>query len=261
MTCTIVTCFYKTNTKKHTIEEYEKWMSNMLCSIETPMAIFCEEEFKEKLETLRGNKSTQIYIVPFWKLRMMQKKYKDYWERDFQRDTENRYHSYELYVLWNEKTNFVNAVVNMNPFNTEFYCWCDIGLFREKETTSLYKNWPKIQSTIIHDKIYLLNVFPFKEGELNILSNGLTKRFDRIDRVGGGVILGHKNVWERWTEVFYSVLDKYLQNSYFSGKDQSIMITICALYPELVKLIQPTNEYYRLKGRDGAWFYLRDFFI
>ena len=258
MTCTIVTCFYKTNTKKHSLEEYEKWMSNMLCNIETPMAIFIDAEFKEKIEKLRGNKPTQIYIVPFERLRMM--KYKDYWEHDFQRDTENYYHSTELYVIWNEKTNFVNAVVNMNPFDTDFYCWCDIGLFREREKISLYRNSPnkRVLETAVRDKIYLLNVFPFREGELNIIENGLTKKFDRIDRIGGGLILGHKNIWELWADAFYGVLNRYIENDYPAMKDQSIMITTYALHPNLIKLIHPTDEYY--KG-DIFWFYLRDYFL
>ena len=258
---TIVTCFYRTDTKKHTLEEYEEWMSNMLFNIETPMVIFTELEFKEKIETLREGKPTQIYIIPFEKLKMI--KYKDYWEHDFQRDTENSYHSIKLYVLWNEKTNFVNAIVNINPFDTDFYCWCDIGLFRNKETISLYKHWPnkKILETTVHDKIYLLNVFPFQDGELNILSCGLTKKLDRINRIGAGVILGHKDVWSKWTDAFYGILEKYMENNYFSGKDQQVMLTTYALHPTLVKLIQPTNEYYRKHGADGAWFYLRDFFL
>jgi hypothetical protein len=236
-------------------------MSNMLCNIETPMVIFSDESWKEKLEFLRIGKPTQIYIVPFNGLKMMQHKYREYWNRDFQRDTENRYHSTELYVLWNEKTNFVNAVVNMNPFNTEFFVWCDIGLFRQKEVMTLYKNWPKIPDNIERDKIYLLNVFPFQDGELNILPNGLTKKFDRIDRVGAGVIFGYKNVWETFANIYYGTLEKYMENNYFSGKDQSICSTIYALHPDLINLIHPTIEYYRKYGVDRAWFYLRDWFL
>ena len=147
----------------------------------------------------------------------------------------------------------------MNPFNTEFYMWCDIGMFRNKDEAHLYKNFPCIRD-VIRNRMYILCILPFQEGELSILYNGLTKKFDNSTHIGGGIIFGHKDIWTEWVRVYYDTLDKYMENDYFSGKDQSIMCSVYALHPELIALVYPTISYCNKFGFDGAWFFLRDFF-
>jgi Bacterial protein of unknown function (HtrL_YibB) len=259
MSCTIVTAYYETPTKKHSLNDYNEWMKNMLGTIETPMVIFCDSTFSERLLSLRKGHPTEIYILPLERIKMAQGKYREYFEKDFRRDPENSYHVPELYHLWNNKTSFVEIAVQLDPFHTDFYLWCDIGCFRNERAVRFYKNWPdkKFLEVALHDKIYLLNVFPFQNGELNIIGNGLTKQFQRVDRIGGGIIFGHKNIWDRWADTFYSVLDKYMENDYFCGKDQNIMITVCALFPDLVQLVQPPTW---MTDENRRWFYLEEYF-
>ena len=40
---TIVTCYFKIKSK-HSLENYNQWMSNMLENISTPMMIYCDSE-------------------------------------------------------------------------------------------------------------------------------------------------------------------------------------------------------------------------
>jgi hypothetical protein len=69
-------------------------------------------------------------------------------------------------------------------------------------------------------------------------------------RIGATIMIGHKHAWYRWIPTFYTMMDTFMKNDTFTGKDQDIMATIVALYPELVELIVAV---------DRNWFYLQDY--
>lgn len=260
MDCTIVTCYYRFPSK-HAYSSYDSWMHNMLTTIDTPMVIFCDEDWVEPLTELRkGFEAKTKIIVRKWnEMYCASPRFLPYWRFDHSRDSEAHYHNELLYILWNEKSAMVNDVINMNPFKTDFFCWCDIGCFRDSNTAYMYKRWPSndFLNSAAQDKMFLLNIEPFQNGELDILENGLTHSFEGKNRVGGTIFLGHKDVWHQWCNVYYTVLDRYLECKYFAGKDQNVMATVVALHPSLVKLVTPTRNI-----EDGdPWFYLQRYFL
>jgi len=256
--CTIVTCYYRFPSK-HSYENYDAWMTNFLTTVDNEMIIFCDAESFEKVKTLRKEFEdvTDIFVLPLEETYCGQQVYQEIWKKDWQRDTEKSIHNPNLYIIWNEKSMFLNRAISINPFETEFFMWCDIGCFRNKEDMHLFKNWPSdaFLSSAKKDKIYFLNIEPFKPEDLEILPNTLTRSFEGKNRIGGTIFFGHKDTFVPWIEKFYYYMNTYMENNYFAGKDQNILATFYAAYPDLFELVTPQpNE-------GDPWFYLQRYFL
>jgi hypothetical protein len=181
-----------------------------------------------------------------------------YWQKDIQRDVERSIHNPNLYIIWNEKSMFVQRAMSLNPFDTEFFMWCDIGCFRNAEEIPLFqKEWPSkdFLRSARRDKMYFLNITPFEERDFTVLANGLTRSFEYDTRIGATMFLGHKDIFETWIELFYKYMNVYMVKDYFTGKDQNIIATMYVLHPELFRLVHP------VEGQGNPWFYLQRFFL
>jgi len=257
--CTIVTCYYR-SPAKHTNSQYDEWMENFLKTVENEMVIFCDEESYDKLFNLRKEFEdiTHIYVMPLSDTYCGNEHYQKVWLKDWNRDIERSIHNPNLYTIWNEKAMFVYRVMQINPFNTEFFCWCDIGCFRNKNEINLFKNgWPSTEflKSAVRDKMYLLNITPFEEEDFKKYPNGLTRSFETVTRIGATIFLGHCVVFEKYIELFYKYMNDYISKDYFAGKDQNIIATVYALNPGLFKLIRPVH------GKGDPWFYLQRHFL
>jgi hypothetical protein len=202
---------------------------------------------------------TKIIVLPFEQLYCY--KYLPYWERELKIDYENAYHNINLYIIWNEKTKFVERAIEMNAFDTEYYTWCDIGMFRHNNINhySIYKHFPELQDkSIDKNKIYLLNLEPFEDSE-TVQPNGLLPQFIRKVRIGGGVIFGHRDIWSTWVDTYYTTLEKFMLNGYLAGVDQRIMANIAILYPDLCHLVTP-KYWSPIKDINDPWFYMLKYF-
>lgn len=256
--CTIVTCYYR-SPSKHSYEEYDQWMENFLTTVENEMVIFCDEGSFEKIKKLREpfEEITMIYVLPLEETYCGNPHYQNVWNKDWQRDIERHIHHPNLYIIWNEKSMFVHRAMTLNPFHTEFFCWCDMGCFRSKEDLSLFHQWPShaFLESASKDHMYFLNITPFEERDFETYSNGLTRSFERVTRIGATIFLGHVSIFERWIETFYKYMNDYITNNYFAGKDQNIIASIYVLHPTLFKLIRP------VQGQGDPWFYLQRYFL
>ena len=258
--CTIVSCYYK-SPAKHSNKEYDEWMHNFLTTVENEMIIFCDEESFSKIMELRKDFQdiTFVYVLPLSETYCGNAHYQDVWIKDWQRDIERAIHHPNLYNIWNEKSMFVYRVMQLNPFNTDFFCWCDIGCFRNKNDLNLFKNgcWPSTTflSTAAKDKMYFLNITPFEERDFEKQSNGLSRSFEHDTRIGATIFLGHRSIFETWIELFYKYMNDYITKDYFAGKDQNIIATIYVLHPEIFKLIRP------VANEGDPWFYLQRHFL
>lgn len=160
---TIVTAYYEIEKSKHSKENYFNWIKNFM-TINNYMVIFVNDEIqKNKIYNLRLDylDKTKIIILPFEELYCYQ--FMDYWNKDYERDIEKQFHNQNLYIIWNEKTAFMKKAMDLNPFNTEFYCWSDIGMVRDDLILSYIKTFPssKMLNLIDKTKVYLLNLKTF----------------------------------------------------------------------------------------------------
>jgi hypothetical protein len=224
------------------------------------MVIFCDKGSFDFIAKLREPfaRKTKLVIISIEELYCSQQPFMDYWKKDIERDIEKHIHNMNLYIIWNEKAMFVGKVMKNNPFNSEFFMWCDIGCFRIKEELSLFKSeFPSknFLNTAKKDKMYVLNINPFHESDLDILPNGFTKSFQEVNRIGGTMFIGHIDIFEKYVDTYYKYLIKYMKNDYFAGKDQNIMASIVVMCPGLFRLVQPDV------GEGNPWFYLQRFLL
>lgn len=251
---TIVTCYYHIPSK-YTNEKYLNWIENFLSKIPCHLVVYTDKDIYPILNKMRSKylDRTKIIIKPFNDLYMY--KYMDTWKYHKEIDHE-KYHTEELYILWNEKTNFLTESIKLNPFNSDYYFWCDIGSFRNENHLKYLVNFPNPDTVynLNSDKIYILQIEEFYKNELVKGVNGLPDYdFKNVCRVGGGIFGGHKNTIQIWNEKYYNMLKLFIDNNRFAGKDQNIMASIYVMYPELVELVKHKPYF----NNGDLWFYLQ----
>jgi hypothetical protein len=169
-------------------------------------------------------------------------------------DMEKHVHNPNLYIIWNEKTKFVMDAIGNNFFDTNYFCWCDIGYFRDDNYHS--KNFPTLTNITQKNKLYILQLHPFTSIEKDMLAlikkkdNHLLNIFQTIVHLSGNCFIGHDSSWNEWNKNYYAIMDKLIENDSFIGKDQDIMALVSGLYPETVSLIEQDNWFFFQKYLD-----------
>lgn len=242
---TIVTAYFKLEKSKASHAKYLGWMRNMLI-IDNPMVIFCDESsvlLIERLRELAGHaKKTRIIVTRFEDFYCY--RYIDVFKKHMDIDHERAIHSIELYLIWNEKSNFLRRAIEANPFFSKKFVWCDIGCFRRPNTE--FVKWPN-PDRVTDNKITLMIVEPFTEDEMRTD----LPLFQYKNRISASIFAGDKDTLIRWHQIYYGMLEHYIQIGRFIGKDQSIMNNVYLVNRDMCELVryQP--------GRGDIWFYLQ----
>lgn len=252
---TIVTCYFKIPSK-HSQENYKKWMTNMLTNISTPMVIFCDPESESFITELRKDYINKTHIIVLSIDDFYTSKYKDKFIEHHEIDPEKKIHSVPLYMIWAEKSNFLKRAKTLNPFNSNFFFWCDIGCFRNRQEKNdvkldmikFFPNERKVRS-IPTNKVILIQTGRFAPNCCSLNSNGLTiEEFTYYSHtISGTMFGGHSEIIDEWHQKYYETLERFIDNNRFAGKDQSIMANMFVQYPDLVHVFQPTYG--------DPWFY------
>lgn len=246
---TIVSAYFEINKSKHGKKNYYKWTNNFL-KIKTPMVIFTNvPDVIQKIAF--GNNKKNIYIIKQSFEEFYVYKYIQKWKQHLQMDHEKKIHNVYLYMLWNEKSSFVKKAIDVNPFDSNYFYWTDIGSFRKQNHIKLYINYPKH----ITEKVLLLNIGNFTKDELNVIKSGNINKniFQYKNRIGGGIFGGNKEKCLMWYDKFYEMLGLFFENNMFAGKDQSIMACVAILNPNIVEIVKPIGAKY------DPWFYLQEY--
>jgi len=250
---TIVTGYFQLKQAKASHDTYSGWMRNMLC-IDNPMVIFCDVASEQMIREMREGKleKTKIIVTSFNEF------YSYRYARDFlehyKMDKEQRVgHNMFLYMIWSEKSHFLKRAIELNPFSTEYFVWCDIGCFRVPNKR--YLNWPNPEkiSTLDKNKVLLLSVQPFTPEELQCHNKGGLPLFQYTNRIGGTIFGGGKEVLLQWHDKYYEMLEHFISIGRFIGKDQSIMNSVYLLNRDMCNLVN------WLPGHPDQWFYLQEY--
>ena len=253
--CTIVTCYYRFPSK-HSYAEYDAWAARFLGAVETPMVIFCDAAGEARLREMRGEREARFVVLSLADTTCA--RLAD-WDAEHGRDPEADIHTTPLYVVWNEKSEFVRRAMEMNPFGTDAFAWCDVGCFRSDLNLSKFSRWPEGARLNASDeeRLTLLCIQPFEPRDLVVDERTrLPRSFDNELRVGGTIMVGHRRAWERWIPAYYATLRRYIDVGMFAGKDQSVMASLVILRPDLVTLFAPSHE----PAHGDPWFFLQPLF-
>jgi len=251
---TIITGMIKIDKNKYN-SNYIEWISNLLSNLDNNLIVFTSKEYYEIIKHLRlkFEKKTMIIIVSLENLYMY--KYLDYLNKDLKRDHENKYHNTSLYMIWNEKLKFIEKGIKINPFNTSYFAWCDIGYVRNPLYIDMYlKNFPDIRK-MKDDKIYMLNIdYNFTEDDFKDPYNEKYRYISNI--IGGGFIIGRDENLRKMIDIYYNeIIPTYINKDLFIGKDQTLYVSLYLLYPSLIKLIKGSNDTHSIPFSELKWFY------
>jgi hypothetical protein len=156
-------------------------------------------------------------------------------------------------MIWAEKSHFLKRAIELNPFQSDYFLWVDIGCFRVPNTE--YLNWPNPEKIAQQDKnkVLLLSVVPFMMPELLCNFKEELPSFQFTNRIGGTIFGGGKDVLLKWHDLYYEMLEYFISIDRFIGKDQSIMNSVYLMNRDICNLIKWEE------GCRDSWFYIQDF--
>jgi hypothetical protein len=236
---TIVTfssCFYIIKSKFEP-EVYVEWMNHFISMVDNFFLVIYTDEHSVKYIDTRGKSKIKVIIKPmeqFYNYR-----YKDDWIKNHQINYSlNENTEWKLNMLWSEKVWFVNETMNNKYFDTEYYGWCDIGYFRNRQndlSTKYLLHWPnnskilsmdknKIHYACINNSVGVMLSLEQLINTTNAVGLPTIPIRPKQQSVAGGFFLLHKSKVNWWSNVYGSKLELYLKNNYLVKDDQIIII-------------------------------------
>ena len=255
MSITLSSCFYIIKSKFE-CEKYVEWMNNLISIVNNFNLVIYTDENSSKYINTNGNLKIKIIIKPieqFYNYR-----YKYFWISNH----ENNYllndkSCWELNMLWSEKIQFVKQTYENKYFDTDFYGWCDIGYFRNRQHdihTSILTNWGNNQ-VILRNNIDKISYACIKnDGYMNFLHNLVNSRNDKNlpvipipahqNSIAGGIFILHKNNIEWWSTTYDNKLKLYFENNYLVKDDQIILVDCILSNLDKFNLFREYNDHF-----------------
>ena len=251
MACTLVTAYYPIKSKFSTAR-YMEWAATIL-RIQSPIVLFTDESMVHSILEKRGERPIHIIALPFEQLETWDR-YQTHWKEQHRMDPEQHIHTPELYTIWAEKAFFVEKAIQLNPFQTEFFFWCDIGAFRDPHISqTILDTFPTTQY-LEPDRILFQSVGDLKPTDRTRHADGIqgeviSSSWNEI-RLVGGLWGGGKSACLRWKNAYQRMLEAYFRAGRFAGKDQQVMLSAYLDDPSLAKVVYCTKPYI------DEWFFL-----
>ncbi len=249
---TIVSCYYPLGCSKHSIEEYTVWVANFLKYIDTPIVMFSEGKTYDWLCKLREEAGLLDRFFPIQKafdeLEFSSPEWVDIWDRQNSLGYWKDQRFQEVYRIWANKSYFVTEAIQKNPFESNYFVWCDAGCWRNVDTAKIFgHNWPSPKA-LQPNKIFLVNIEsmePYieklKDPAIQTLDDVVTKIPTYLRMTVGGTILGgDKQAWAIWTPLFRQVLECFVRHNVFAGDDQSVITSTILWIMKILPAFSPT---------------------
>ncbi|KAJ7696016.1 hypothetical protein B0H17DRAFT_1131191 [Mycena rosella] len=238
----LVTAFFPLSKSKHTMREYESWLSRFLQPITSEIYFYAPVEMESLIRKCRGDLPIIVdttYSSPFDIPPLNASR--DHYYKMHAQDRERARHSPELYAVWNAKPYFLDeAVQTLSQAGTEYdYAfWNDAGSFRSSHK---YVGWPDLArvqevweegSALSGENAEDLLFFPVTGVPHPSLRNWVQDHGPVDTEFSEGSFFGGSPrtvAW--WRRTFYAYHDHYLKMNIFVGKDQTLINAIFLLFP------------------------------
>ena len=236
---TVVSAYYEMKSK-YNAQDYRIWIELFLKNIPCYLIFFTEAHLYDFIKECRTGYEDRTRIIILPREQWVANTYpQDIWYALHEKDPEKNIHNSELYKVWFEKCEFVMRGIQLNPYGHDDFLWVDAGICRKKSIMNLIKSFP-VASRIPTDRILVLNVMPFSESDKKVsIINGVSFIGGAIpkDRIAAGIIAGHKEIWQKYKDTFYTVHKKFINANIFWGKEQDIMKSMVLENRDLFSLI------------------------
>lgn len=239
---TIVTAYFDVPSK-HSRKQYYSWMQNFF-SLKDAMVVFTSPDLYPVIANMRKDhmRRTQIITMHLNETLMFREYGEDFWIQQHNIDPEQKIHKdYYVYVIWNEKLEFLQKAVAWNFFQSSYFAWFDIGYFRTKD----YNNVELLKK--------IPNSFPTQKVVFLDLKNFVTKSQNPTNGnyVGAGFIGGYADALYEYHRYYYKTL--YQNKNKFIGKEQTWMSAVCRHKKEICFFIDSS------KSKKDPWFYMSEY--
>ncbi|KAJ7175415.1 hypothetical protein C8R46DRAFT_1078825 [Mycena filopes] len=281
----VVSGLFPLSKSKHTIREYEYWLSKFLGQITTDIYFYTPVDMVPLVRKCRGNLPITIdttFASPFDIPPL--RDFKEEYGAQHALDREKDIHSAELYAVWNAKPYFLDEAVRASARRGmvyEYAFWNDAGSFR---ITHGFTDWPSMtrvqeiwqDGTVLtgqqKDDLFFFPVCRVPHPSLRNWEENtgpVDNYFSEASFFGGPP---HSVSW--WRDVYYAYHDHYLRQGMFVGKDQNLIHALFLLFPSRIiavwlddpeapahkELLPPKNPAEGLMGTCGEnWFYYQFF--
>lgn len=242
---TIVTSLYnigRENMDGRPYSSYLEWFKKTL-SLNSPMVVFVDESDSKFVKENRKEENTKIIIQKLQNMPMYNYKEKmdqiinsEKYKRTI-KDPNRIECNYSLYdIVQYSKFDWMEAVAELNPFNSEYFLWCDAGLSRFFYDLDLNKKYPSEQATqkLIEQKHkILLQTFMNSYPDLfnaALLSEEYLK--DNRSYVMGGMFGGGKEAIKNINKTVKQTFKNMLADD-FINNEQIVLGFLLKKYPEL----------------------------
>ena len=240
---TVVSAYYQLRTKKWTNNQYKVWIEQFL-SLPTFLVFFTSKDLEPWILSCRSKylEKTVIIVLPEEEWTSTTNFLTNFWQEQHRLDPEKNLHSPELYKVWYEKKEFVKRAIELNPWNHTDFVWTDAGICREALLIPFLQHFP-VADRIPTDRILMNNTSPFtRRDETQLIS--------KKERIGAGIYAASIPIWNWFIKEYDIVLQKYITQNMFCGKEQDILSTLVLLNKEKISLLDVKSI------TINKWFYL-----
>lgn len=257
MLLTLSTCFYIVDSKFNP-SVYIDWMTNMVSIVQRFNLVLYTDlsTFTHVGPLVKDHPNIKVIIKPMNEFHNY--KYKDHWIVNHERNISLKHTSWELNMIWAEKTSFVKETMEQKYFHTEFYGWCDIGYFRNRcndtHTSKLINVWPNeevlnsLDKTKVHygcvnnDEQYLRQLANQVQdrNEFNLPKQPISP--SQIS-VAGGFFIVHATMVQWWFCMFDETLRNYFTHEYLVKDDQTIIVDCAFTHPNKFNLLHESSAF------------------
>jgi hypothetical protein len=235
LTCTPLTCvsgFWPVKNKHE--NHFLKWFKTTL-RINCPYVFFSTKEGIELIKTYRLE-------LPTYYIECNISDFHSYQYKDKMATHPSDCPSIELNLIWNEKLILIDKARQINPFNSEFFCWVDAGLCVYRETPPPATVFPALHKLhqLPKDKFIYTESFAWNPPAVD------SKTY--YHHISGTYIL-HRDIIQHFTELYKQYMERIFQDDTINKSniwtDQVILTHIYKKY---------SNKFYKLCNGYGTLF-------
>lgn len=233
MSVTVVSAYYPIQSK-FPPEQYLDWIRLFWPHNEANLVFFTSPQMTDTVRGILEGRpgKTCLVTIPFAELTAFRSLHPQVWMKTWESDPEKGRHTPELYGLWYEKKEFVRRAIEMNPFSSEKFVWCDAGICRTAEWVGVLRRFP-LPEMVPSGKMLMLSIDPFRQEDLERDVWGIPGMFGERATLGGGILASDTEGWRAWAAAYDRMLMRYWLSGRFIGKDQNIMASVALEHPEL----------------------------
>jgi hypothetical protein len=207
---TIVSAFFPMKSK-FPPQQYLQWIAPFWSNVECNLVFFTSEEYTPFIESICPK--AKVITMDFNNCNAYKKYSKQFWIDQEKKDYETN-HSSDLYAVWYEKKEFVLRAIELDYFNTSKFVWMDAGICRSETWLQYIKRFYSYK--IPNDSFLIVKITDF-ENEIDLFKK---------NSIGGGILAASKEKWKQFSERYDLMLQKFVNENKFVGKDQTLIATL-----------------------------------